>query len=139
VPYEKIKKAVEFYKEDLSYYLEDAFVGEWEIWRQKWRGVEKKPACTIDGLDECDRDLFPNVHILLKMLALLPVSTASVERSFSNLKLIKSYIRNTICENRLNGLALLFIHRELALQITNDQVIDHFVGSGNARRLQLNV
>jgi hypothetical protein len=42
VPYEKIKKAVEFYKEDLSYYLEDAFVGEWEIWRQKWRLVEKK-------------------------------------------------------------------------------------------------
>ncbi len=73
------------------------------------------------------------------MLALLPVSTASMERSFSNLKFIKSYIRNAICENRLNGLALLFIHRELALQITNDQVIDHFVGSGNARHLQLNI
>ncbi|KAG0430646.1 hypothetical protein HPB47_022499 [Ixodes persulcatus] len=51
--------------------------------------------------------LFPNVHTLLKILATLPVTTATVERSFSTLRRLKTYLRNRTAEDRLNGLDLI--------------------------------
>jgi len=52
---------------------------------------------------------------LLKILAILPVSTASVERSFSTLKEIKTYLRDSTSETRLNGLTLMNIPREIII------------------------
>ncbi|KAJ8876829.1 hypothetical protein PR048_021276 [Dryococelus australis] len=114
------------FREDLKDTYEDAFKGEWDLWKKKWNGIEEKPTCAIDGLAKCDRHLFPNEYILLKILAVLPVSPISVERSFLNMKLIKSFLRSTISENRLNGLALMFIHRALTLQISIHELLDHF-------------
>jgi len=39
----------------------------------------------------------------------ISVSIVSAERSFSKLKLIKSYLRSTMSQQILNGLTLLFI------------------------------
>ena len=38
---------------------------------------------------------------------------ASAERSFSKLKLIKSYLRFTMSQERLNGLAILLIEKKI--------------------------
>ena len=46
-------------------------------------------------------DSVPNVFVALRILLTLPVSVASGERSFSKLKLIKTY---TMLEQRLVGL-----------------------------------
>ncbi|KAJ8886222.1 hypothetical protein PR048_012431 [Dryococelus australis] len=81
VPFEKIRNVFDFYKEDLKDTNEDAFKGEWDLWKQKWNEIEEKPTSAIDSLAKCDRHLFTNVYILLKILAMLPVSTTSVERS----------------------------------------------------------
>jgi len=39
----------------------------------------------------------------------IPLSIAPAEKSFSKFKLIKSYLRSTMSQQRLNGLALLSI------------------------------
>ena len=45
----------------------------------------------------------------------VPVASITVERSFSHLlKLIKTYLRSTMTENRLSGLGLLSVEREMA-------------------------
>ncbi|XP_029346568.1 52 kDa repressor of the inhibitor of the protein kinase-like [Acyrthosiphon pisum] len=54
----------------------------------------------FDALLKCNEDLYPNINFLFKILCTLPVSTACLERSFSSLKRIKSYLRNTISEKR---------------------------------------
>ena len=59
-------------------------------------------------------DSLPNLCIALRILLTLPVSVASGERSFSKLKLIKTYIRSSMCQDRLVGLATLSIEHELA-------------------------
>ena len=60
-----------------------------------------------------------------QILATLPVITAATnKRSFSALKYLKTYLRNTTKEVRLNGLALLYVHRDIGLDF--EQVIAEF-------------
>lgn len=94
-----------------------------------------RPSTSTDALISCDKTLYPNLYQLLKILAILPVSTASAERSFSTLRRLKTYLRNSTSENRLVGLALLNIHRNICT--TDDMVLDKFANSGRARRLKL--
>ncbi|XP_029345838.1 zinc finger MYM-type protein 1-like [Acyrthosiphon pisum] len=60
--------------------------------------------------------------MLLKMLCCLPVSTSTPERSFSGLKRIKTYLRNSMKEDRLDGLVLLSYYRNVV--ITPDEVLN---------------
>ncbi|XP_039286561.1 protein cycle isoform X4 [Nilaparvata lugens] len=105
--------ALTFYEKDLSF--RDEVRSEFLLWKQKWNREEKEslPKTAISALEKCDKDYFPNMfNNILKLLAVLPVSVASAERSFSSLRRLKMYgtLRNTTSENRLNGLALLSIH-----------------------------
>nr|XP_022903993.1 uncharacterized protein LOC111416258 [Onthophagus taurus] len=59
----------------------------------------------------------PNIYVALRILLTLPVSVASGERSFSRLKLIKTYLRSTMTEERLVGLATISIEQELAYNL----------------------
>ena len=67
----------------------------------------------IDILNYIKRIIsFPNAYIAYRIMLTIPVSVASTERSFSKLKLIKSYLRLTMSQQRLNGLALLYIEKK---------------------------
>ena len=46
--------------------------------------------------------LFPSIEIMLRLFGTLPVTTASMERSFSSLRRLKTYLRSTNGEERLN-------------------------------------
>uniref|UniRef100_A0A3Q2UA35 HAT C-terminal dimerisation domain-containing protein n=1 Tax=Fundulus heteroclitus TaxID=8078 RepID=A0A3Q2UA35_FUNHE len=52
------------------------------------------------------KNLLPEVHKLLKLFYTIPVSTASAERCFSSLRRIKTYLRSTMTQKRLNSLML---------------------------------
>ena len=52
---------------------------------------------------------FTDVVTALFLFLTLPVTVATAERSFSKLKLIKNYLRNTMGQERLSGLSLLAI------------------------------
>ena len=62
---------------------------------------------------------------------IVPSSTASNERSFSALKRLKTYLRATMLEERLTGLALLHIHQDIIVPI--DEIIDRFANLGPHR------
>ena len=51
----------------------------------------------------------PNIALSLRLFLTICVSVASCERSFSKLKLIKTYLRSTMSESRLTNLAILSI------------------------------
>ncbi|XP_047123586.1 uncharacterized protein LOC124806577 [Hydra vulgaris] len=68
----------------------------------------------------------PNLSILYKIYLTLPVTSANAERSFSKLKIIKNYLRSTMTNDRLSGLALISIERELAETIDFNFLINRF-------------
>lgn len=104
----------------------------WQNYWQRQPADVRRPDSVLDALKVAD-DLgtCPALSILLRIYATLPVTTATGERSFSSLKYIKSYLRSTMSEERLNGLAHLYINRDIRLQY--DAVIDEF--SRSNRRL----
>ena len=61
------------------------------------------------------------------------MTVASAERSFSKLKIIKSYLRSSISQERLDGLALLSIESEEARKMDKEGIINDFANT-NARR-----
>ena len=53
----------------------------------------------------------------------------NAERSFSKLKLIKTYLRSTMAQDRLDGLSLLAIERDAAQKLDIDNIIDKFANT----------
>ena len=47
----------------------------------------------------------------------LPVSVATAERSFLTLRRLKTWTRSTMQEERLSGLALMHVHRDIDVDI----------------------
>ena len=99
VPYKHIEKSLLFYKDDLPDPHEDTLKGEWCLWQRKWLLENEKPKTAIGALAKCDKRRFPNIATLLNILAVLPVSTATVERTFSTLRRLKTYLRNSVGED----------------------------------------
>lgn len=86
-----------------------------------------------------DKDLseiYPNFWTALRIAMTLPVTVAQAERSFSKLKLIKSYLRSTMSQERLTGLAVISINHVIGEQISYDDIIDDFA-SRRARKVRL--
>ncbi|CAN6712277.1 unnamed protein product [Malus baccata var. baccata] len=71
---------------------------------------------------------------VLKYIRQMDVTVASAERSFSKLKLTKSYLRSTMLQERLNGLAILSIEKKLVEKLDYVNFISTFA-SKNARHV----
>lgn len=80
-------------------------------------------------------NLVPNVVIAFRILLTIPVSVASGERSFSKLKLIKTYLRNSMGQDRLSELAIISIEKEIANSIDYDDIIEDFANK-KSRKLE---
>ncbi|XP_074288250.1 uncharacterized protein LOC141613416 [Silene latifolia] len=78
---------------------------------------------------------FQNSFIAYRILLTIPVTVASAERSFSKLKLLKSYLRSTMLQERLNGLALIAIEKDLLKKIDYENLIDIFASRKARRRI----
>ncbi|KAL1482594.1 hypothetical protein MTO96_033687 [Rhipicephalus appendiculatus] len=119
-----VDDAVQFYLDDIP--SANAIETEFTLWLSKCCQIEEKdrPACALQALAMCNREFFPNIHRLLSILAALPVSTSTPERTFLTLRRLKSYLQNRMSNERLTGLALLSVHRQI--EVTPEQVLTDF-------------
>lgn len=76
---------------------------------------------------------FTDVVTALLLFLTLPVTSATAERSFSKLRLIKNYLRSTMGQDRLSALALLSIEAESAQSMETAKLIECFA-SAKARK-----
>ncbi|KAL4084673.1 hypothetical protein QTP88_027600 [Uroleucon formosanum] len=70
--------------------------------------------------------MFPNLEIVMCMYLSTAVSNCSGKRAFSVLKRVKSYLRSTMKEERLNALAIFSIEAELVEKLDFNDTINTF-------------
>ena len=102
----------------------------WEMyWRKEYKG--ELPGSTAETYPM--RASYPNIYYDLCILATIPVTSCECERSISVLRRLKTYLRNTMEQDRLNGLTL-SIHRDIPIKF--DDVITHLARQ-HLRRIEL--
>ena len=63
---------------------------------------------------------------LLKLALTLPVATATVERCFSAMKIVKNALRNKIGDDYLSHSLICYVEKGLLDTVTNEVIVDRF-------------
>lgn len=86
-----------------------------------------------------NRHYFNEVEELLNLIMMLPATNAVSERSFSTLKRIKTYLRSTIGQERLNACLILNSYKELTDSLDVNNIIKEFVSGHTYRKERIAV
>ena len=90
----------------------------------------------LQQMTPTERVLINEVVLLMKLILVLPACNATSERSFSAMRRVKSYLRSTMTQERLNHLMLLHVHKDSTDSLVLTDVATEFV-SKSERRLQV--
>lgn len=75
----------------------------------------------------------PLVYRLLKLCLILPVATASVERCFSAMNIVKTASRNSIGDEFLSDCLVCFIEKHILDTVANETIIKSFQNMSERR------
>ena len=73
------------------------------------------------------------VYLLLKLVLILPVATANVERAFSAMSIVKSKLRNKMGDSLLDDCLVTYIERDAFSEVNEDDIIDTFMAMQKRR------
>ncbi|XP_057468721.1 uncharacterized protein LOC130757922 [Actinidia eriantha] len=129
---EKLIRLASFYPNDFS--THECMVLEDQLDSYVYDMCHSSDFVGLRGLGELAQKLvqtkrsavYPLIYRLLKLALVLPVATASVERAFSALKIVKSRLRNRMGDQFLNDSLLVYIEKKRFNDISNDAIIDRF-------------
>ena len=80
---------------------------------------------------------FECLYKLLLIAVTIPVTSASCQRSFLKMKLVKTFLRNSMTNEKLSNIALLSIESKIAESIDLDSFVDEFHSRHKNRRIKL--
>ncbi|KAH9759451.1 TTF-type domain-containing protein [Citrus sinensis] len=71
-------------------------------------------------------NVYPLVYLLITLALTLPVATASVERAFSAMNILKNRLRNRMGEQWMNDSLIVYIEKDLFNNIDNEVVMQRY-------------
>ena len=84
--------------------------------------------------DDATRLLLPELFHAVRLILTVSLTTSTAERSFSQLRRLKTYLRSTMIQARLNHIAILNCHSDVLKQINVESVADDFIVRNTVRR-----
>lgn len=81
------------------------------------------------------KDTFPNAYRFMQIALVLPISSATCERSFSTMRRIKNWLRSSMDQDRFSSLALANIENDITKSLIHDDVLEEFIKTGNRKLL----
>ena len=139
---ESLRKLTNFYSVDLDSF--ETVTEEWNRWRsfvnqlrlnKDANAASAGPSEMMAILKENDFvSSFPNIHVILRIYLTITVTNCAGERSFSHLKRIKSNLRSTMGQEKLNCLTIMSIESEIVRSIDFSDLINSFSMLKSRRR-----
>ena len=128
-----IMKAAEWYRDDL-----DLYDLKLQLLLLQNASFLDPDATLIDlyRIIRGEGNCYSNFVILIKLALSLPVTSCSAERSFSKLKIVKSRLRTTMNQDRLNSLMIMSSESDIREKLDLNVLIEKF-SSASARRMML--
>ena len=71
--------------------------------------------------------LYRLVHRLLKLVLVLPVATATIERCFSGMKIVKTNLYNRMGDQHLSHRLICYTEKEEMKKVSNEAVVRRFM------------
>ena len=90
----------------------------------------------LRSLSQAEKELLSEVLTITKLVLVLPATNAVSERSFSALRRVKTFLRSTMNQDRLNHLMVLHVHKTLTDTLDLIEVANEFV-TGSEHRLTM--
>lgn len=90
--------------------------------------------CQLFKQDSTLSILLPNISKLLQLYMTLPCTSCEAERSFSTLRRVKTYLRSTMTQQRLNHACVLSVHKEILDQVDLKTLVTDFVSRNSVRQ-----
>ena len=81
-------------------------------------------------------NIFHLVYLLLELALVLPVATATVERAFSAMNIIKNDLRNKMGDDFLTDCLVCYVEKEFFKKVDNEAILQQFQQM-QTRRIQL--
>ena len=78
--------------------------------------------------------MLSEVYMLLRICYTIPMSNTESERSFSALHRLKTYLRSTMTQQRLNHLIFLHVHKDLTNDLDLATVCNNFISCNDRRQ-----
>jgi hypothetical protein len=83
--------------------------------------------------------VYPDLYTLVKICATVPITSSQCERTHSKVALVKSAIRSSMSDERLEHLVLLNVEQDIVMKLGLSSLVDSFklAGPSGSRRLKL--
>lgn len=127
MPESSLECMKQYYEDDLPY--PGDLEQEVRLWKRKWSSSRENLPATLSKTlksisEDGEQNIYPNIATILLIILTFSATSASIERTYSALRFIKTSYRSTMTEDRFNALALLFVHRDIPLHY--DIIIDKY-------------
>lgn len=124
--YEKLSSILQFYKD--IYIDEILLTSQISVAKNHILSKSEKPKNLFELYDELKplQCAYSEIIKIVKILITLPVTTASTERLFSVLSLVKTYLRTSMRNDRLSDLLLMASEKALVRNLNYEALVDNF-------------
>ena len=120
---QKVMRLAQFYPDDISSvnlirleFQLDTFIHDMRK-DDRFKCVNHLGELSVMLVETKKHVVYDLVYTLLKLILILPVATASVERVFSAMSLVKDKLRNSMGDKLLNHFLVTFIERDVFLEV----------------------
>ncbi|CAD6223138.1 unnamed protein product [Miscanthus lutarioriparius] len=136
---EQLVELAKIYKDDFSDYDCEKLRGDLLVFIDDVKHDRDFGTCTDLGnlaekMVQSDRHThFSLVYRLIELALILPVATATVERAFSAMNIIKTERRNKMNDEWMNNSMICYIERDLFASVEDDKILKRFQGFKNRK------
>lgn len=91
-----------------------------------FKGLKDLKELSMEMVRSNKHKVFDLVYLLIKLVLILPVATASVERAFSAMTFVKNKLRNSMGDQLLKDCLVTYIEKDVFATVSDDDIVEHY-------------